>query len=385
MDILSDSFSGFGSGMVTNNSMLTDNETIVDELTCEERQVEFGFPLPLPSNIANVLRYIQTTYYIVCFPFGVGLNLLVILLVLRYKRLQNITFYLALQVLVFDLINALIVFPTSAANTIADRYVFTGLCTTIGFIVFYLRIVRIYLMFVLVLDRFLTVIMPFWYQRHRVKVILPLSLGAWTVSFIIALIPVRGILDCYSFQRNTWACVPTNGCNHRNECSVYNSTAIALSNFCNVTSLLLYAILFIKARQIRNKIFILHEPESRSQEERAAATQKIKQERRANVTFFVLFLALAGVSFLPFIFFVVGRPIITSLGIVPHPGYTIAGVIGRSMYPLLTIIDPIVIMRNEDFREVIKKVLREIKVLKSPNGQTQNITTSTANETTTSS
>ena len=353
-------FSESGSGLTVENITWMDNETIL-ELTCKQRQVEFGFPLPLATNVANVLRYMQVAYYIASFPFGVLLNLFVVLLILRSKRLQNITYFLALQVSAGDLVNAAIIFPTSAANAAADRYVFTGLCTTIGFAIFYLRIVRIYLMFVLVLDRFCTVFLPFWYQRHKVKVVLPLSLGAWILAFVIALVPAEGILDCYSFQRNTWACVPTNGCIRRNECSVYNSTSIALSNLCNVVSLLLYFILFMKGRSLRNKIFILQQPDARSEDERAAAAQKQKQERRANITFFILFLALAGVSFPPFVFFVVGRPIITALGVTPRPAYTVAGVIGRTFYPLLTIIDPIVIMRNEDFRESIKRMLRKFK------------------------
>ena len=345
---------GSGSGDNFNNATFTGNETVI-ELSCQERQVEFGFPLPISDTAAITLRYIQVIYYLVSFPLGVFLNLFVVLLILRLKKLQNVTYILAVQVCVVDLINAAIVYPTSAANAIADRYVFTGLCTTIGFVVFSLEILRIYLMFVFVLDRFLTVFMPFWYQRHRVKVVVPFSLGAWILAFIIGLIPAKGLLDCYSFQRNTWACVPTNGCLHRNACSIYSSTAVALSNSCNVVSVILYLILFIKARKLRNITFDLNEPIAR-----IAAAQKLKRERRANITFFLLFIVLAGVSFFPFVYSVLGRPIITSLMITPPQGYTIAGVIGRAMYPLLTILDPLIIVRNADFREVSRYLLNRL-------------------------
>ena len=343
---------GSGSGDNFNNA--TGNETFI-ELSCQERQVEFGFPLPISDTAAITLRYIQIIYYLVSFPLGVFFNLFVVLLILRFKKLQNVTYILTVQVCVGDFISAAIVYPTSAANAIADRYVFTGLCTTIGFVVFSLEILRIYLMFVLVLDRFLIVFMPFWYERHRVKVVVPFSLGAWILAFIIGLIPAKGLLDCYSFQRNTWACVPTNGCLHRNACSIYNSTAVALSNSCNIVSVILYLILFIKARKLRNITFDLNEPI-----ERIAAAQKLKQERRANMTFFLLLIVLAGVNFLPFVFSVLGRPIITSLMITPPQGYTIAGVIGRAMYPLLTILDPLIIVRNADFREVSRYLLNRL-------------------------
>ena len=374
------------SGMMSNYStLLLENDTISTaaqaSLTCEQRQYEFGFPLPLATNVANVLRYMQVAYYLICFPFGFFLNLFVMVLIVRNKKLHNVTFILALQVCVGDMINAAIVFPTSAVNAIADRYVFTGFCTTIGFALFYLRIVRIYLMLVLVLDRFCSVFMPFWYQRNKIKVIVPLSLAAWIFAFVIAIIPVRGILDCYSFQRNTWACVPTNGCRNRNACSTYNSTSIALSNLCNIIGLILYSILFYKARILRKKVAIApHQPNASSEEEREAAADKLKQNRRANITFLVLFLALVGVGIPPFTFFVVGRPIITALDIVPHPAYTVAGVIGRAFYPLLTIMDPIVIMRNQDFREAMRKVFEWIRKAGGSNEPT-NTTVSTSQDT----
>ena len=369
--------SGSGSGIDTG---LAENETVLG-LTCEERQVEFGSPLPISMNAAHVLRYMQITYYLICFPFGVSLNLLVLLLILRFKKLQNITFILAFQVSASDLINATLVFPTSAANAIADRYVFTGLCTTIGVVVFHMRIARIYLMFVLALDRFLTVFTPFWYQRCRMRLIIMLSLAAWTLSFIVALIPVKGLLDCYSFQRHTWACVPSTGCSNKNACSVYNSTSIALSNGCNVVSLLLYFIMFCKARQLRNKIRTLQKSSAKCEAGmRDAVTESLRRERRANVTFFLLFLSLTGVSIPPFIFFVVGNPVITTLNVVPPPAYVIVGIIGRATYPLLTIVDPIVIMRNEDFKEVIAKVCGKQKKdrVGGHHSQSSNCSSSTA-------
>ena len=156
-----------GSGIMSTDytSPFLENDTTTTALeaalTCEQRQFEFGFPLPIPTNVANAIRYIQVAYYLICLPFGVLLNLFVMATILHNKKLQNVTFVLALQVCVGDMIDAAIVFPTSAASAIADCFVFIGFCTTIGFAVFFLRLVRIYLMLVLVLDRFCSVFMPF--------------------------------------------------------------------------------------------------------------------------------------------------------------------------------------------------------------------------------
>ena len=311
--------------------------------------------------MANAIRYIQVAYYLICLPFGVLLNLFVTVTILHNKKLQNVTFALALQVCAGDMIDAAIVFPTSAASAIADRFVFIGFCTTIGFAVFFLRLVRIYLMLVLVLDRFCSVFMPFWYQRNKIKVIAPLSVGAWSWGFVVAIIPVRGILDCYSFQRTIWICVPNIGCRNENTCSAYSSILIALSHICNIAGIILYSILFYKAKKLRNKIAIAPQSNIENANEGDPTADKLKRERRANITFLVLFLALVGVNIIPFAFVAVGRPVITTLKVVPHPAYIVAGIIGRDLYPLLTIVDPIVVMRNEDFKEAIQKMLNWVK------------------------
>ena len=339
---------------------MLDNDTAASDLTCEELQVEFGSPLPLPLNVATVLRYVQAVYYLIYFILGVLLNVFVTVLILRYKKLRNVTFILALQVCVGDMINSAIVFPTSAVNAVVGHYVFTGLCSTFGFIAFFLGIARFYLMFVLVLDRFCTVFLPFWYQRHRIKVVLPFSIGAWMSAFTVALVPVRGLLDCYEVVRNSWGCFPGAGCLHQRECFAYRWIAYTSSNASGAVSLVMYLILFHKARKLRNRVAVANPSDAANEtEERAATARKMKQERKANVTFFLLFLALIGVSIPPTAFVLVGRVLIILIGGTGFPTvYTVAEILVGSTISLLIIVDPIVIMRNEDFREAIRKLFR---------------------------
>jgi hypothetical protein len=131
-----------------------------------------------------------------------------------------------MQVSISDLLNALTFFPTCAANAFAGYYIFTGFFSVIGFGHFSLSLVRIYLMFVLVLDRFCTVFMPFWYQRQRIKIVLPLSVGAWILAFGLALVtlgPAFSLKGSYI---------------HQNKCYTFNAAAVCLSNVCNVILLI---------------------------------------------------------------------------------------------------------------------------------------------------
>ena len=201
--------------------------------------------------------HVQAIYYSIYFILGVLLNHFVTVLILCYRKLQTVTFSLTLQVCVGDMINSAIVFLTSAANATVGHYVFTGLCSIFGFVAFFLGLARFYLMFVLVLDRFCTVLMPFWYQRHRKEVVLPFSIGAWMLAFTVALFPVGSLLDCYEVVRNSWNCFPAAGCVHQRECFAYRWTSYILSNGCGI--------------------------------ERAETARRLKQERKASITFFLLF------------------------------------------------------------------------------------------------
>ena len=329
------------------------------QLTCEEIQEQFGQLLPIPVNVETVLRYIQAVYYINNFVFGVLLNLLVIVLTLRFKKLQNVTFLLGVQVCIGMMLNGTIFLPTAAANAIAGRFVFTGLCSLFGFALFFLGHARTYLMFVLVFDRFCTVFVPFWYQKHRVRVVIVLSFGAWMLAFMVALVPVKGLLDCYSVERNGWACYPNQGCYHQESCLTYTWTVLTLTNISGVASLVMYLLLFCKARKLRNKVAIVN---ISVEEERAATAQKLKRDRRANVTFFLFYLALIGVSLPPVILLLIGWAIVTIGGVALPTAYSVLEVLAGSSFSVLIIVDPIVIMRNEDFREVIKKLLNKITV-----------------------
>jgi uncharacterized membrane protein len=203
----------------------------------------------------------------------------------------------------------------------------------------------------LIADRFYSTFMPFWYKRNRVRLIVLVSLGAWIFSFIIAFVPVIGLLDCYSFLRVTWACVPNGACPNKTQCSIYGYFMVAFSQACNVVFLLLYFILFIKVRMMRNKI-----TDCNTDQEKAAAVMKQKREHRANVTFFLLFLALLGVS-IP-----VGKIILDVLGVPEESAlYTLAGTIGWAAYHLLVIIDPLIIIRNGDFRFIMRKLFNQLK------------------------
>ncbi len=67
-------------------------------------------------------------------------------------------------------------------TTAANRWLFGEyLCSIHGEFSFFAHFMRIILMFTLVIDRFLTVFIPYKYPKYRLKVMCTLSLMVWRI------------------------------------------------------------------------------------------------------------------------------------------------------------------------------------------------------------
>jgi hypothetical protein len=339
---------------------VTDNSTSAGP-SCHEIQ-DKGQPLPLSPTATSIMRSLLIIYYIGSFVLGLFLNGSLILIITRNKKLRNLTFIFALQIVIVDFAHALVIYPTAAVNAIVGHFVFTGLCSTLGLIITFLRIARSCLMAMLVIDRFFTVFSPFLYNRNRYKLVVIFSLVAWVVAMIVSLIPISGLLDCYTYSPYTWACHLGEGCLYKVTCTIYRSLVTITVALGLALVLLLYVALLIKAKKIRNKISAEAAMANESQEAREESKRIQLLERRANTTFFILVLALVGSLFTPVIFVVFGNVALSVLnlsGSPPPSAYTILAILARAPYVSLIILDPIVIMRNPEVREVIIKVKRK--------------------------
>ena len=358
--LLSSDLAESGYGSYTENSS--------SRLSCLEIQHEVGIPLPVSVEVADVLRSFQIIYFLIILLLGVLMNTLVIVLVAKFKKLKTVTFYLALQVIVVDLLNAAILLPTSTANAIAKYNVFSHYCSILGVVVFFLRSVRTFIMTVLVIDRFCSVFMPFWYPKIRVKKLVTLSLFAWITALVLSVIPCSRFLDCYSFQQYTWTCTMSVGCTFQKACTIYNISTIIFMRVLNILAILLYLMLYFKARKLQNRI------KDSSLQNLEARLERQRQEDRANLTFFLLFVALIGVSF-PATFFNQAMNLqqvsTTILNVSKGVVFQFLTVVAQTLHSLLVIIDPVVILRDKDAKEVMMKCISKIKKSALPSSSQQ--------------
>ena len=355
-----------GNDLVEGRYGYTENSS--SSLSCLKIQHEVGIPLHVSVEVADILQSFQIVYFLMILPLGVLMNTLVIVLVARFKKLKTATFYLALQVIVVDLLNAAILLPTSIANAIAKHNVFSHYCSILGAVVFFLRSVRTFIMTVLLIDRFCSVFKPFWYPRVRVKKTVILSLFAWITALVLSVIPCSRLLDCYSFQQYTWTCTMSAGCTYQKACTIYNISTVIFMRVLNTFAVLLYLMLYCKARKLQNRI------EDSSLQNSEARPERQRQEDRANITFFLLFVALIGVSY-PATFFNQTMNLqqisVTILNASKGIGFQFLMVTAQTLHSMLVIIDPVVILRDKDAKEVMMNCIKKLKKFALPSSSQQ--------------
>ena len=217
-----------------------------------------------------------------------------------------------------------------------------------GFIVISCGQTRMTLMLVFIIDHYLNVFWPFKYPKHQVKIVTSLSVAFWLYSLFLQALNLPGVIDCYSFLNFRWMCSPSPTCN--NACSLYAAVYFFIVLVpVVVVSIIFHAQVYHKAKKIHKEMAA----------DAAGITndEAHKRERRADVTFFLLFItvfALLAPSF--------GLNIITAVVRLftgdseLHPVLYTLLVITYDLITLQSILDPVVIMRTQDFKEVLSKI-----------------------------
>ena len=320
--------------------------------SCEELRL-FG-QQELSDNADLGLRYFVLGYNIVLFPFSLSLTGLIIFLVIKFKHLQQTTFFLALQVAIVDILYVLIIMPTAIISTIGGRWsIGLHTCIISGGVFSLIFQYHNWLMFVFVFDRFCSVFMPFRYDTYRRKVTLLLCLTTLALAVINAVLVM--ILSCFGLSRVLWQCIGPidETCPYYELCQLRVIVFLAIGQIVgSFVPMGMYIALFIKAKKVRNQII-----PSGTQED---AVQR-KRDRKANITFFTLFLSLFGVYFPPVFAYIVINLILLPLGV--HPSEALLLVLSslQQLYALLPIMDSIAIMRNPEMRKAITMLRNNLK------------------------
>ncbi len=275
---------------------------------------------------------------------GLPINWFLILLVIKNKTLHTLSFAVAMQVVVLNVFIVSILVSLNIISLSANRWLFGEyVCAVNGALNLLTYFTRIFLMLVLVIDRFMTVSIPYFYPKYRRKVVFIMSSIVWLLlgSYCIILLP--GMLDCYAYSSFGYLCLATPSCSP--VCNITLNVVSMLLIPAIIVPTILYVVLFRIARKSRSDTAVA-----------ANDTQSGAREWRAIC---LMFAALFLLIVLLFIW--IGIYFLVSL-ILPVPQWFDLVTLGfLDIFTLLSIMDPIFIMRNRDVRDVISEIMQKVR------------------------
>ena len=327
-------------------------KTIIDCSNCFNLTETPTWILVLHS-IGNVAQILASVVFCI----------LVFVLVVRYKKLQRRAVIVSLSLITADIFLVCSYHLPAFTSTVVLAWPFEFIgCEIFGFLSTTFILTRWYMMSVLSADRFFTVRYPFSYEKYSKVILTILTLIAWIIPVLISMTCLN-ILSSVAFRHNVPTCLfyaPT-----LNRGLIFFSIMTSLSFLVGcILPTALYVWLYHKARKLRPSATKLGQMSVQV----AAGTviqvplgsfNKDKHERRALVTFVLIFIT----------FFLTSAPLFL-LQTLRSLSIDVWCKIPISVHFLLvqlflssTLLDPILIMRDRDFRKCLKLLFSCYKCL----------------------
>ena len=271
---------------------------------------------------------------------GNFLNILTLTLIVRYKELHNLSFAIAAQLAISNIIEACVIGFPGVVNNIFGKWIFgEHICIVVAFFRVLCSLVRsiIYLMYSV--DRFAVVFFPFVYPRYSRRIMSVMCILSWSISLLLNLVPIPPLLDCYGLHASIYSCFLIPACGKG--CTIFLRLWIFLVIVPSFIAAGLFVALFVKGRKIRRK-----ESKMLGLSYRTISDS----DWRALKTMSVLLGSFLVVSFLPALLW----PL---LEILHDTAYVFAQTFLEILLNLVFFTDPVIILRNVDARNVCRKLL----------------------------
>lgn len=315
-----------------------DNTSLV---SCAARNIGAPVMLEYSTTFATTVRILHGIFYILLLICGIFLNAKAIILIAKYKKLQTLSFVIAAQVLVLDLLVCIIIAVVGVANAIANQWIFgEHMCSVVGAAILLTSTVRSFLLLIFVIDRFLYVFLPFFYPRHKVKITTALSAASWILSLVVSIIGL--VLDCFRFTPISWMCGIFGDCNQN--CSLFLNVELGIIVVpLTVVPTILYTLLYIKARRLKKS-------DAKVRKQVTGHTDNFLHEQRATITYFLLFITVFALALPSLVVFLIIHIVYKDES--PPAALYALQVIALCLVSIVIVTDPIVVMRNRDVREI---------------------------------
>lgn len=344
--------------MCEGNGSVFCNITEEDNLTCAAHDIQGSIDLPYSTTLTTTVRVLQSIFFFLLIPVGLILNSFVLVLMAKYKKLRSLSQLLVLlQVIVLDLL-LLLSLIASLVTTLANKWLFGEyMCAITGLLASVTSLTRIFLMGIYVLDRFLFTFWPNFYQQHKFKIVGSLSVASWVFSVIVGITMLPGLLDCYRFTPNGKICLLSSQCSYT--CAVFVRLYGIVVGPATILIIASYAVLIYFGRKV-NKVDLLIDE---------TANDNQPKEVKPNTDFSVLFLSLSALVL-----------VTTTIGVIVFAidsdeqsavSYALL-VINTCSILLYLLGDPILIMLDENVKEVLVNEVALFKKFKRMEDESSN-------------
>ena len=312
---------------------------------------------PPSLGVSDVINKVQATIAILTSLFGLPLNLYLFVIILKYKSLHQRALFLSLQIIAVEVVYHAVVPVTILTSGITGTWVFGEVfCNFTGIIHDAFAMFRFSMMFVLTMDRFIYIFGPFLYSKHGGKISWTLSSVMWSISLVRVIVPLYGILDCYTYIPTFKTCTVFSGCSK--PCEYFAAASIGFIVITGVIlPLLLYIIIFIKVKQITGQhTAITKNYLNNVKLNTQRAFVRLQHRKKILITVFLLLVSIIGGTTPAFTLYIVTlfyRVSNTTL-------FTINMLVGRTFFNLIPIFDAIAFTRHADVQTTSKRVLQSL-------------------------
>ena len=279
-------------------------------------------------------------------------NSTVLGLVYLHKKLRYRSVLVTLGVVVADILTTIVWVFQAEASIIAGKWPFEQLgCSIMAYFYIALLYVRWCEIFTLTLDRFCQILFPFYYKKRAPVVLIVLTVLSWVIPAITGLmVPIIGNS---SFYLTLTACSVS--CGDDRTCS--NSVTILFGIFFLIGGIIptiFYIIIYIYGRIKKRRMQrTLYMGTGEGIPNNTNSYRISSQERRALTTCVLVFITTILSTIPVYITSALrgGSPeLFDIIPIEVHFVFTYIFLLG-------TILDPMVVMRNKDFRVLLRKSL----------------------------
>ena len=291
---------------------------------------------------------------------SVVLNSLVLILVARNKTLRYQSIVASLSIVVADLLITVIFHLSSFLSLMTQTWVYSSAdsCEAFSVLGLYLVYVRWAVLGVVAVDKFCNVRFPFRYSKYSKKILIALTVLAWFVPAVFSCLNFYP--SEYSFRGNVPMCIVACLASERTQfCNVFNTGALSLAIIWGgVLPSILYSWMYYRGYRLKKAVKVLGQlavnvSAGVVELQPMANNTEQSKETRAFITLVLLFLTNLFTSIPQYVFLWLRPFDLCVFFRIPLPVHFLV----TEIFLMSVFLDPIMIMRNKDFRMAFKKTL----------------------------